>query len=67
GNAYVYFGSATGPPATPSLTLDNPRDQALGGFGRSVASAGDVNGDGSTDGDGDLSPIARHRSSPQVS
>jgi hypothetical protein len=50
GQAYVYFGSATGPSLTPDVTLDNPLDQATGGsFGRSVASAGDVNGDGYAD------------------
>ena len=30
-------------PATPSLTLDNPTDQAGGRFGVSVASASDAN------------------------
>jgi hypothetical protein len=49
GQAYVYFGSATGPSVTPDVTLDNPLDQANGYFGRSVASAGDVNGDGYAD------------------
>jgi hypothetical protein len=49
GQAYVYFGSATGPSVTPDVTLDNPLDQASGSFGRSVASAGDVNGDGYAD------------------
>jgi hypothetical protein len=34
---------------TPDVTLDNPLDQANGYFGRSVASAGDVNGDGYAD------------------
>jgi hypothetical protein len=28
GQAYVYFGSATGPSVTPDVTLDNPLDQA---------------------------------------
>jgi hypothetical protein len=34
---------------TPDVTLDNPLDQAHGRFGFSVASAGDVNGDGYAD------------------
>jgi hypothetical protein len=49
GAAYLYFGSATGPAATPDIIFDNPLDQAKGYFGRSVASAGDVNGDGYND------------------
>ena len=45
GRAYVYFGSATGIPSMPSLTLTGPE---AGGtkFGNTVASAGDLNGDG---------------------
>jgi hypothetical protein len=46
GSAYVYLGSAIGLPASPSLTLAAP---AGGQFGWSVASAGDVNGDGFAD------------------
>jgi hypothetical protein len=38
GNAFVYYGSASGIPTTPSVTLDNPANQAGGGFGFSVAS-----------------------------
>ncbi len=49
GNAFVYFGSRTGPRPEPDLTLDNPADQAFSLFGWSVASAGDVNGDGYAD------------------
>jgi hypothetical protein len=49
GNAFVYYGSASGIPTTPSVTLDNPENQENGYFGRSVASAGDVNGDGFSD------------------
>jgi hypothetical protein len=49
GNAFVYFGSAMGPRPEPDLTLDNPADQAGGGFGAAVATAGDVNGDGYAD------------------
>jgi hypothetical protein len=48
GNAFVYYGSITGIPDTPSSTLDNPTNQG-GQFGYSVSSAGDVNGDGYTD------------------
>jgi hypothetical protein len=44
----VYRGGAGGLPAAPSVTLDSP-DAATGLFGRSVASAGDVNGDGYAD------------------
>jgi hypothetical protein len=45
GQAYVYLGSASGPPATPSFALnesDGPRFD-------SVSTAGDVNGDGYAD------------------
>jgi hypothetical protein len=38
GNAFVYYGSASGIPTTPSVTLDNPANQAGGEFGFSVAS-----------------------------
>ena len=48
GRAYVYYGSATGLSATPNSTLDDA-DQANAFFGISVASAGDVNGDGYSD------------------
>ncbi|MBW2736372.1 MAG: FG-GAP repeat protein, partial [Deltaproteobacteria bacterium] len=49
GVAYVYFGSPTGPRASPDISLDNPTDQAGGRFGHSVASVGDVNADGYAD------------------
>jgi hypothetical protein len=47
GRAYVYHGSASGPSAAPSWTEE--RNQAGEYFGYSVASAGDVNGDGFSD------------------
>ena len=46
GAAYVYLGSANGPGASADTTLTAPSD---GTFGSSVASAGDVNGDGYAD------------------
>ena len=48
GRAFVYFGSASGLSATPSSTPDDA-DHAFAQFGISVASAGDVNGDGYSD------------------
>jgi len=48
GNAFVYHGSAAGLPATPNSIL-NDADQNGSQFGRSVACAGDVNGDGYSD------------------
>jgi hypothetical protein len=47
GAAFVYFGSAAGLAITPSAVLDC--DQSLANFGGSVATAGDVNGDGFDD------------------
>ncbi len=47
GRAYVYLGSETGPSTTAAWSAEG--NQALGGFGRSVSSAGDVNGDGYSD------------------
>jgi hypothetical protein len=44
GRAYIFFGGATGPAASPGVTLMGSDVGA--GFGQSVASAGDVNGDG---------------------
>ncbi len=47
GAAYVYYGSAAGPATTPSWSAEG--NQAEAQFGYSVASAGDVNGDGYSD------------------
>ncbi|MCB9686157.1 MAG: FG-GAP repeat protein [Alphaproteobacteria bacterium] len=47
GAAFVYLGSAMGLSATPAWSAES--DQASAGFGLSVASAGDVNGDGYAD------------------
>jgi MYXO-CTERM domain-containing protein len=47
GRAFVYFGSASGLSTAAAWTAES--DQANAGFGRSVASAGDVNGDGFSD------------------
>jgi putative cofactor-binding repeat protein len=43
GRASVYYGSGTGPSTTPDWTAVG--DQANGSFGRTVGSAGNVNGD----------------------
>ncbi|MBK7305565.1 MAG: FG-GAP repeat protein [Chitinophagaceae bacterium] len=45
GGAFVYHGSAAGLSTIPNNTPDDA-DQANASFGRSVSSAGDVNGDG---------------------
>ncbi len=47
GRAYLYLGSASGLGTTPSWTAESNNGSAY--FGRSVASAGDVNGDGYSD------------------
>ena len=47
GAAFVYHGSASGISTTPALLLE--ADQANARFGNSVATAGDVNGDGFSD------------------
>ena len=47
GRAYVYHGSASGLSATAAWTAES--DQANAQFGSSVASVGDVNGDGFAD------------------
>ncbi len=48
GRAYVYAGSATGLTTRPLSGVSGP-DGEGGGFGKSVAGAGDVNGDGYAD------------------
>ncbi|MBL0180998.1 MAG: FG-GAP repeat protein [Chitinophagaceae bacterium] len=48
GRAFVYHGSVSGLSSTPNSTPDDA-DQAFAKFGFSVASAGDVNGDGYSD------------------
>ncbi len=48
GRAFVYNGSASGLSASPNSTPDDA-NQAAARFGCSVASAGDVNGDGYSD------------------
>ena len=47
GQARLYLGSASGPSTTPSWVVEG--DQNSGYFGRSVAGAGDVDGDGFDD------------------
>ena len=48
GRAYVYLGSPAGYASAPVVALDSP-DGPYGLFGRLVAGAGDVNGDGYAD------------------
>src|SRR4030095_4840869 len=47
GGAFVYYGSPSGPAATPSRVYEG--DQASSEYGRAVGTAGDVNGDGYAD------------------
>ncbi|MBX7042003.1 MAG: FG-GAP-like repeat-containing protein [Ignavibacteria bacterium] len=49
GRVYVYYGSATGLSSTANWTKDELGITAGGRFGYSVATAGDVNGDGYSD------------------
>ncbi|MEK6608440.1 MAG: FG-GAP-like repeat-containing protein [Myxococcota bacterium] len=45
GKAYVFYGGASGLAVVPSWMAD-PTDQIFAAFGRAVAGAGDINGDG---------------------
>src|SRR5690606_22797348 len=47
GRAYLFYGQASGPAATPDWTLSGV--QANSSMGQAVASDGDVNGDGTVD------------------
>ena len=47
GRLLLFRGSSSGPGAAPAWSIDNPLD--YGELGRSVASAGDVDGDGYAD------------------
>ena len=47
GTVYIYFGSSIGLPPNPDLTLNGSLTGSM--FGASVATAGDVNGDGYSD------------------
>ena len=49
GNAFVFHGTSAGISMTPTTSLDNPDNQVYGLFGGSVASAGDIDGDGFSD------------------
>jgi len=49
GAAYIFLGGSTGLTALNTIVLDNPEHHAGARFGVSVATAGDVNGDGYAD------------------
>ncbi len=49
GQGYVYLGSAAGLASSPAVTLVGPETNVGDAFGRWVATAGDLNGDGYAD------------------
>jgi hypothetical protein len=49
GEVYLYLGSADGLPEAPSLVVPPPVAESRAWFGRALAPAGDVNGDGFAD------------------
>ena len=49
GRAYVYLGGAAGLALSPAVTLVGPETNVGDAFGRWVAPAGDLNGDGYAD------------------
>jgi cysteine-rich repeat protein len=49
GNVFVFLGAAAGLPTVPTVVLDSPLGEPGADFGRSVAGAGDVDGDGFAD------------------
>lgn len=49
GKAYVYYGNASGVATSPALTMTDPGAANENRFGRFVAGAGDINGDGYSD------------------
>ena len=49
GNLFLYYGTATGVPTTPTVTLDSPANQAFARFGASIGGGGDIDADGFAD------------------